>query len=46
MGLCVEDHGHLADYECVNIKKLPDGSYEFSQLAVIEAILKDLGISS
>ncbi len=46
MGLCVEDHGHLADYECVNIKKLPDGSYVFSKLALIEAILIDLRMSS
>ncbi len=46
MGLRIDDQGHPADYVGVNIKKLPDGSYVFSQLALIEAILKDLGMSS
>jgi hypothetical protein len=31
LGLNIEDQGHPADYEGVNIKKLKDGSYEFTQ---------------
>ncbi len=30
-GLNIEDQGHPADYVGVNIKKLKDGSYEFTQ---------------
>ncbi len=46
MGPCIDDQRHLADYVGVNIKKLCNGTYVFSQLALIEAILKDLGMSS
>jgi hypothetical protein len=31
LGLNIEDQGHSADYIGVNIKKLKDGSYEFTQ---------------
>jgi hypothetical protein len=31
LGLNIEDQGHPADYVGVNIKKLKDGSYEFTQ---------------
>jgi hypothetical protein len=31
LGLNIEDHGHPVDYVGVNIKKLKDGSYEFTQ---------------
>jgi hypothetical protein len=31
LGLNIEDQGHPADYAGVNIKKLKDGSYEFTQ---------------
>jgi hypothetical protein len=37
-GLNIEDQGHPADYVGVNIKKLRDGSYEFTQRALIDAI--------
>jgi hypothetical protein len=31
LGLNIEHQGHPADYVGVNIKKLKDGSYEFTQ---------------
>jgi hypothetical protein len=31
LGLNIEDQGHPTDYVGVNIKKLKDGSYEFTQ---------------
>jgi hypothetical protein len=31
LGLNIEDQGHPVDYVGVNIKKLKDGSYEFTQ---------------
>jgi hypothetical protein len=31
LGLNIEDQGHPADYVGVNIKKLKDSSYEFTQ---------------
>ncbi len=31
LGLNIEDQGHPADYVGINIKKLKDGSYEFTQ---------------
>jgi hypothetical protein len=36
LGLNIEDQGHPADYVGVNIKKLRDGSYEFTQRALID----------
>jgi hypothetical protein len=43
-GLNIEDQGHPADYVGVNIKKLRDGSYEFTQRALIDAIIDDVGL--
>jgi hypothetical protein len=31
LGLNIEDQGHPTDYVGANIKKLKDGSYEFTQ---------------
>jgi hypothetical protein len=31
LGLNIEDQGHPTDYVRVNIKKLKDGSYKFTQ---------------
>ncbi len=41
-GLKIEDQGHPADYVGINIKKIRDGSYEFTQHALINAIIKDV----
>ncbi len=43
-GLNIEDQGHPADYVGVNIKKLRDGSYEFTQRALIDSIINDVGL--
>jgi hypothetical protein len=39
LGLNIEDQGHPADYIGVNIKKLKDGSYEFTQRVLIDSII-------
>ncbi len=44
LGLNIEDQGHLADYVGVNIKKLQDGSYQFTQRALIDSIINDIGL--
>ncbi len=44
LGLNIEDQGHPADYTGVNIKKLQDGSYEFTQRALINSIINDVGL--
>jgi hypothetical protein len=44
LGLNNEDQGHPADYAGVNIKKLKDGSYEFTQRALIDSIINDVGL--
>jgi hypothetical protein len=44
IGLNIEDQGHPADYLGVNIKKLRDGSYEFTQRALIDSIISDVGL--
>jgi hypothetical protein len=44
LGLNIEDQGHPADYVGVNIKKLRDGSYEFTQRALIDSIINDDGL--
>ncbi len=43
LGLNIEDQGHPADYAGVNIKKLKDGSYEFTQRGLIDSIIDDVG---
>ncbi|KAL7474252.1 hypothetical protein ACHAW6_000234, partial [Cyclotella cf. meneghiniana] len=45
-GLDVEDQGHPADYVGVNIKKSRDGTYEFTQCALINAIIDDINIGN
>jgi hypothetical protein len=42
LGLNIEDQVHPADYVGVNIKKLKDGSYEFTQRALIDSIIDDV----
>ncbi len=44
LGLNIEDQGHPADYVGVNIKKLKDGSYEFTQRELIDSIINDVGL--
>jgi hypothetical protein len=44
LGINIEDQGHPADYVGVNIKKLKDGSYEFTQRALIDSIIDDVGL--
>ncbi len=44
LGLNIEDQGHPEDYVGVNIKKLKDGSYEFTQQALIDSIIDDIGL--
>ena len=44
LGLNIEDQGHPADYVGVNINKLRDGSYEFTQRALIDSIIDDAGL--
>jgi hypothetical protein len=43
-GLNIEDQGHPADYVGVNIKKAKDDSYEFTQRALIDSIIEDVGL--
>jgi hypothetical protein len=43
-GLNIEDQGHPADYIGVNIRKAKDGSYKFSQRALIDSIINDVGL--
>ena len=45
LGLSIEDQGHPADYVGVNIKKLKDNSYEFTQRALIDSIISDVGLT-
>ena len=45
-GLNIEDQGHPANYVGVNIKKLHDGIYEFTQCALIDSIMDDIDISN
>ncbi len=44
-GLNIEDQGHPADYVGVNIKMMKDGSYEFTQQALIDSIIQDVGLN-
>jgi hypothetical protein len=45
LGLNIEDQGHPADYVGVSLKKLHNGSYEFTQHALIDTIINDIGIN-
>ncbi len=44
--LDIEEQGHLSKYVGVNIKYLKDWLYKFTQQALIEAILDDIGMES
>jgi hypothetical protein len=44
LGLNIEDQGHPSDYVGVNIKKLIDGSYDFTQQVLIDSIIDDVGL--
>jgi hypothetical protein len=44
VGLNIEDQGHPADYVGVKIKKTKDDSYEFTQCALINSIIEDVGL--
>ncbi len=46
MGLDIEDQGHPSNYVGVNIRHFKDGSYEFTQQALIEANLDDFVVVS
>ena len=45
LGLKIEDQGHHFDCIGVNIKKHCNGTYEFSQSALIDSIINDVGPS-
>ncbi len=44
-GLKIKDQGHPADYDGVKIKNMRDGSYGFTQHALINAIIKDINLT-
>ncbi len=46
LGLNIEDQGHPVDYVSVNIRKLKDGSYEFTQRALIDSTIQDVGLDN
>ena len=45
-GLNIEDQGHPADYVGVNIRSNRDGTYEFTQRALIDTIIDDVNIGN
>jgi len=45
VGLNVEDQGHPSDYVGVNIKKDQYGRYNFTQTALIDSIIRDVGVA-
>ena len=44
LGMNIEDQGHTADYVGVNIKKLKNSTYKFTQKALVDAIISDVDI--
>jgi hypothetical protein len=46
LGLKIEDQGHPADYVGVNIKRLKGGGIEFTQRALIDSIIEDVGLKN
>jgi hypothetical protein len=44
LGLKIEDQGHPANYVGVNIKQLKGGGIEFTQQALIDSIIEDVGL--
>ena len=45
INLNIEDQGHPADYVGVSVKKLRDGTYDFTQRALIDSIIEDAGLT-
>jgi hypothetical protein len=45
LGLKIEDQGLPADYVGVNIKRLKGGGIEFTQRALIDSIIEDVGLN-
>jgi hypothetical protein len=45
LNLKIEYQGRPADYVGVNISKIKDGSYEFTQRALIDSIIKDVNLT-
>ncbi|KAL7458293.1 hypothetical protein ACHAXS_000422, partial [Conticribra weissflogii] len=43
-GLDVEDQGYPSDYVGVNVHKQADGTYNFTQRTLIDAIISDVGL--
>lgn len=43
-GFEIEDQGHLADYIGVSIKKHCNGFYDFTQHALIDSVITDVGL--
>jgi hypothetical protein len=46
LGLNIEDQGHPSDYVGVSIKKRCNNVYEFTQCALIDSIIEEIGISN
>jgi hypothetical protein len=46
LGLNNKEQGHPDDYVGVNIKRIKDGSYEFTQRTLINSIIKDVGLAN
>ena len=44
LGLKIEDQGHPADYVGVSIKRMKKGGIEFTQRALIDSIIADVGL--
>jgi len=44
LGLKIEDQSHPTDYVGVNIKQLKEGGIEFTQRALIDSIITDVGL--
>jgi hypothetical protein len=46
LGLNIKDQGHPADYVGVSIKRLKNGSYEFTHRTLIDSIIDDVGLTN
>jgi hypothetical protein len=44
LGFNIEDQDHPANYVGINIKKMKDGSFEFTQQVLIDSIIDDVGL--
>ncbi len=45
LGLNIKDQGPPVDYVGVSIKRLKNGSYEFTQRALIDSIVDNVGLT-